>query len=586
MIKSVFNRTHSTFTHVALFAIALASTSTEATTLTTAGSAVLQNFNGMSGATGSLPAGFTLGSGASPTWAGGTTATTQHAGTTGTGALTGSSAGGLYRFVDGVLASSTDSAPGFLTSGSVASPRSIMLEITNSTGATLSSLNLSWNYEKYRTGTRQFDMTFFRSTDGSTWVAETGGDQLYTADGANAVVNPATSISKSITISGLSIAPAGKCYLRWNYAGSGGSTNAQGIGLDNVSVTGIAADTTPPTATLNSAVGSLTNSSFGVSVTLSESSTNFVSGDITTSNASISSFSGSGTSYSFTVNPTADGAVSVHIPVGAFSDAASNNNTVASNTISTTYDGSAPTSSLVSPATKVTGDIQVTFSATDSAGVAATSVYTRQPGGSWQNLGPQVSPFTFTPTGGTGLYYFQAVASDNAGNVQTAPSGTTGNGQAVTLYNAVANGPVTLSVGTGTTVGPLTFPMKDGENVLVTLNNVTVAGTLQVSRTQADAAPLGYTSARIIDLQYLLTPAGGLAFDNASIVFPYDEALLGGLLEAEVDRAIRDNAGVVTEYTGSLDTVGNTFTVTTAGFSTWYLGNNDATVTDWSLISE
>lgn len=205
--------------------------------VTSTGTAFTQNFDGMgSSATATLPTGFVVSSGT--IYSGGTTATTLAAGTTGAGVLTGVSAGGTYNFANGITASATDRSLGFLTSGGFTSPRTIMLQITNNTGSTISSLSITFDYEKYRSGTRQFDWTFFSGSDGSTWSSNTNGDQSYSADANNTTIsNPPTTISKSVSITGLSIANGNSYYIRWTFTGLAGSTNSQGIGIDNFSVT-------------------------------------------------------------------------------------------------------------------------------------------------------------------------------------------------------------------------------------------------------------------------------------------------------------------------------------------------------------
>lgn len=228
------------------------STTAQAVTIATAGAAVSENFDTMgSSATAAVTGDFRFGSGASPTYSGGTTATTVAAGTTGTGALTSSSGGGAYNFANGITASSTERAIGVLTSGGFTSPRSIMVEITNGTPGTLANLNLAWNVEKYRSGSRAFDITFFTSPDGSTWTANTSGDQSYTADANNNVIsNPPLSTAKSVTLTGVNLAASGKYYLRWNIAGVAGSSNGQALAIDDFSVTGVAPTPTPtPTET-------------------------------------------------------------------------------------------------------------------------------------------------------------------------------------------------------------------------------------------------------------------------------------------------------------------------------------------------
>jgi hypothetical protein len=199
----------------------------------TSSSALNQNYDGMgSSAAASLPSGFRIGA----DWSTGTLVTTQAYGTSSTGAVTSSSSGGVVNWANGVTGSSTDRALGFLTTSGFAAPRSVMYAFTNNTGATVISIDLSWDYEKYRTGTRAFDWTFFHGSTSAATTAATSGNQSYAADAANAAVNPPTSINKSFSITGLSIPHGSTYYLRWTYTGVGGSTNAQGLAIDNFTI--------------------------------------------------------------------------------------------------------------------------------------------------------------------------------------------------------------------------------------------------------------------------------------------------------------------------------------------------------------
>lgn len=203
--------------------------------LTTSGVAVVQNFTIGSTATASLPNGFRVGQNVAFT--SGALATTVAAGTTGTGILTSTSGGGYYNFANGITASATDRSVGFLTTGTFTSPRDLMLQVQNNTGGNVTDIAVSFDYEKYRSGTRAFNMTFFRSADGVTWTAVNSGDQNYAADVSNTTIfNPPTSITKNTNVTGLSIPNGGFYYFKWTMTGVGGSTNGQAIGIDNVSV--------------------------------------------------------------------------------------------------------------------------------------------------------------------------------------------------------------------------------------------------------------------------------------------------------------------------------------------------------------
>jgi hypothetical protein len=200
--------------------------------ITTLATTTSQPFTIGTSATATLPTGFKIGT----DWSSGTTATVLAAGTSGTGALNGSSGGNVYNFASGVTASSTDRSIGFLSSGAYTSPKSIVYAFTNNTGSTVTTLYITFDYEKYRTGTRAFDWTFFHGNTVTPSTSATSGDQSYAADGANAVVNPPTTISKTTALTGLSIANGTTYYFKWTYTGNGGSTNAQGLGLDNFTI--------------------------------------------------------------------------------------------------------------------------------------------------------------------------------------------------------------------------------------------------------------------------------------------------------------------------------------------------------------
>lgn len=202
-----------------------------------------QDFDGMgnSSTANALPVGWAFGD-VGAAYNLGSLVTTQGKGTTGTNALTGTSTGGAHMFVSGVLASDTDKAIGFLSSGSFSDNRDVLFAFTNNTGTILTSLQLSWDYEKYRSGSATREWTFFTSTDGSTWgSAIPAGGQAYTADPSNATVfnPPSTTSSPVVSLTSLSIANGNAFYLRWNYDGSGTGSNGQGLGVDNFSLVAV-----------------------------------------------------------------------------------------------------------------------------------------------------------------------------------------------------------------------------------------------------------------------------------------------------------------------------------------------------------
>lgn len=200
----------------------------------TSASSIAENFNSIgSTATASLPADWKMSAaGASaPTYS----ATGNWTSTTDAASSGNPTAGGRYNWGNGTT--TTDRAIGFMTSGGYSSPNSIMVSITNANATTLTGASLAFDIERYRVNSTAASVTFFTSTDGSTWTAQTAGDSGGFATGSSAYdFSAGTVVSKSFNLTGLSVASGSSIYLRWNF--STGSSNSQGLGLDNFSMTG------------------------------------------------------------------------------------------------------------------------------------------------------------------------------------------------------------------------------------------------------------------------------------------------------------------------------------------------------------
>jgi len=195
---------------------------------------VTENFDAMAAsATAALPTGWKISAAgaASPTWpaAGNFSAVNQQA-SSGTPAT-----GGRYNWGT----SATERALGIMTSGSYASPNSIMAFFRNTNAASISQLAISYDLERYRINTAAASVQFYYSTDGATWTAVAAGDiaAATIGTGANAYgFGPQATFSvSSFNITGLNIANGSDIYLRWNLNTTGG--NSQGIAIDNFSLT-------------------------------------------------------------------------------------------------------------------------------------------------------------------------------------------------------------------------------------------------------------------------------------------------------------------------------------------------------------
>lgn len=173
------------------------------------------------------------------------TATTQTASQPGTTAT-----GGTYNFGSGSANTGTERAVGFLSSGAV-NGGNLYAKYTNTTGATLTALRISYDVEKYRGGTNAagFRFQLFYSTTGASGSWTSAGANFLTsfaADAGNTSCTPApcstTSVSNQfLSLTASPIANNADIYLAWNYGVTTGTTvtNAQALGIDNISVTAI-----------------------------------------------------------------------------------------------------------------------------------------------------------------------------------------------------------------------------------------------------------------------------------------------------------------------------------------------------------
>ncbi|MFY7899752.1 MAG: hypothetical protein ACOVNY_06180, partial [Chitinophagaceae bacterium] len=199
--------------------------------ITTLNTPITENFNIGTSATASLPTGFRAGD---ADWSTSATQTSLRYGLTGTDAITASSNGGIINWGNPEASSSTDRSIGFLSTSLYTAPRNIFFSFTNNTGATISSILISFKYEKFRQGMAAFNWKFYHGQ--STANTEvTAGNHSYTADANNNALVVVDSVLESFVISGLAI-PNGNTYtFRWEYAGA--NSNAKGLGLDDFSMT-------------------------------------------------------------------------------------------------------------------------------------------------------------------------------------------------------------------------------------------------------------------------------------------------------------------------------------------------------------
>lgn len=291
-----------------------------------------QNFNTLitSGTSSTLPTGWRL-------LETGTNANTTLAADAGS-----SSTGNTYSYGTGT---NTDRAFGALLSGSLVP--TLGVQITNNTGATITSLNVSYTGEQWRLGTAgrtdQLDFQYSlnaTSLSTGTWTDVNALDfvtPVTTTTGAKDGNAAANRTAKSTVITGLNIANGTTFWIRWTDFDASGADD--GLAIDDFSIQLNGADVTPPTtATVtpaNGATGVIISGNLVITfseniqkgtagnITVKRSSDNVAVQTTAVTSASVIVSGNSATiPYGGLANSTA---YYVNIDAGAFKDLAGNN---------------------------------------------------------------------------------------------------------------------------------------------------------------------------------------------------------------------------------------------------------------------
>jgi endonuclease G, mitochondrial len=156
-----------------------------------------------------------------------------------------SATNGIYNF--GATANANDRAIGFLSSSGGTQSGNLYMPLVNNAGGLLTGLTISYDVEKYRLGinVNGFRIQLYYSTDGLTWTS--AGSDFTTSFPPDSGSNlgyasaPGVVVPVSAKTLNVSLSPGAMLYLAWNYSVSATSTatNAQALGIDNISILGI-----------------------------------------------------------------------------------------------------------------------------------------------------------------------------------------------------------------------------------------------------------------------------------------------------------------------------------------------------------
>lgn len=244
-------------------------------------------------------------------------------------------------------------------------------------------------------------------------------------------------------------------------------------------------------------------------------------------------------------------------------------------------DTEAPTVALSATSGFVVADvIALEAVSTDAGAFGSVELWVRGPGEAAWTLASTIAdaaltqPISYTPTLGSGLYRFAAVAIDDAGNRSPAP----GVPMAAAIYNATLDGSITLPGPDAGGDATLEFPMGNGRFVRLTITGASPGATFTAQRRVGHGTlPSGLVAGKLLPERLDLTATG--SFTSCAVDWDFDPTGLGAL---NLDRVRRTVGGVVLGQ-APIARSGNRLTFTTTGFSTWYAEDSTASVPDWQL---
>ncbi|MDB5269331.1 MAG: C-terminal target protein [Hymenobacter sp.] len=176
---------------------------------------------------------------------------------TGGANISSSATSGTYTFTSTTLTS--DRAVGGLSASSSNRSVNVYTQLKNTGTTDIASFSISYNIEKYRAGNNAngYTIQLYYSADGSTWTpAPAGFTTSFVADGTTVgyAATPATTTAVSATLT-QTVAAGSNFYLAWNYSPTSGTSgsNAQALGIDDVSITATSSGSATPTITVSPA---------------------------------------------------------------------------------------------------------------------------------------------------------------------------------------------------------------------------------------------------------------------------------------------------------------------------------------------
>lgn len=262
------------------------------------GSTITESFSIGTSTTASLPAGWKVDKNTTVrsvgTYSSAVTATEQRAGNS----MSSSATNGIYNYAAGDPLTATERAVGGLSSSSASKSVNVYVQLTNNGAVPITEFTISYNVEKYRNGsnTAGFSIQMYYSANGTSWTS--AGSNFLTsfiadADNNGYVSAPGSTVSISNKTLNQLLAVGNSLYLAWNYSVATGTTtsNAQALGIDDVTITATAAANSITLSPITQNFGPFCNS-----IANSVALTYTTSGTVTSPSIELSNSSGSFTS--------------------------------------------------------------------------------------------------------------------------------------------------------------------------------------------------------------------------------------------------------------------------------------------------
>jgi hypothetical protein len=163
---------------------------------------------------------------------GGTNTVGDFARSTSTGGVT---TGGIYAFET----AAGDYCLGVQPGGADFTPGSFTLRIQNTGSTAITELSIAYEIKVYNNEGRASAFNFEHSTDDIDINYTPVSALDYTSPVAADALPAWQTVNRSITLTGLNIAPGGYYYLRWTSDDAGGSGSRDELGLDDISVSAV-----------------------------------------------------------------------------------------------------------------------------------------------------------------------------------------------------------------------------------------------------------------------------------------------------------------------------------------------------------